>query len=59
MTLLEARLRLYGLSLRSYEKVVQKKKFLEIDFREGLFCEKLANSQISLTPSGACIYINH
>ena len=34
------------------------KMFLEFDFREGLFYEKLANSQICLTPSEACICIN-
>ena len=43
MTLSEARLRLYDLSLRSYEKVPCHKKFLEIDFRGSLFYEKLAN----------------
>ena len=43
MTLSEARLRLYDLSLRSYEKVPCHKKFLEIDFRRSLFYEKLAN----------------
>ena len=43
MTLSEARLRLYDLSLRYYEKVPCHKKFLEIDFRGSLFYEKLAN----------------
>ena len=44
MTLLDARLRLNGLSLRSYKKVAHYKKFLEIDFRGSLFIEKLADS---------------
>ena len=58
MTLLEARLRSYGLSLRSYVKVAHHKKFLEIDFMGGLFYENLANSKIYFTSLEACKCLN-
>ena len=45
----EARLRLYGHSLWSYEKVEYHKQFLEIDFRGPMY-ENLVNFQIFIPP---------
>ena len=57
MTLLEARLRLYSLTHRSFEKVAYKKKSSLNLISGGSFYEKLANSQKNYDlPHSLCLH---